>query len=193
MNKVTTRFESTTMLSFFLSLQCWRMIERWRPNTRSLFVLRLTFSLCLSASLFLFASHSHTHSLAAHPFSTHPFLFTIVYHGQRTVSFPVRTHCHHVSENSSACFDTAATSRQFPVHTWAKVWLMNLAKCVHVGWEIFMLYAKQPHMQVQTQSTVCVNIRMITKRLTLNTRRASGVTNWWAVGWHLSVVGKCEQ
>lgn len=111
MNKVTTRFECTMMLSFLLSLQCWRMIERWRPNTRSLFVLRLTFSLCLSASLFLFASHSHTHSLAAHPFSTHPFLFTIVYHGQRTVSFPVRTHCHHVSENSSACFDTAATSR----------------------------------------------------------------------------------
>lgn len=56
-----------------------------------------------------------------------------------------------------------------------------------------VLYAKQLHMQVQTQSTVCVNTRMFTKRLTLNTRRASGVTNWWAVGWHLSVLGKCEQ
>lgn len=157
MNKVTTRFESTMMLSFFLSLQCWRMIERWRPNTRSLLVLRLTFSLRLSASLFLFASHSHTHSLAAHPFSTHPFLFTIVYHGQRTVSFPVRTHCHHVSENSSACFDTAATSRQFPVRTWAKVWLMNLAKCVHVGLEIFyVFYVCKATTHASTDSKYCM-------------------------------------
>lgn len=127
----------------------------------------------------------HTHTLSQPiPFTHIPFLFFYCHLPWMANSIlPAWAHCHHVSESSSA--DILILLQCHCIQTWAKVWWISKSVC-----RIFLSYV---YASAGSEVLARASNQMYTKRVALNSERAAGVTNWWAVGWRLSELGKCEQ